>query len=400
MNHYSVEKEFQGGYTARRSSTKFIVVHHAAALYKTATGIEDVRAVATYHTKTRGWPGIGYSIALAEETNGGAIARYDLSDLELERAHVWGRNQESIGVSCLTNFAGLPEQKWIDGLVATIGDLKARYPSAQIIGHGEYALPGHGTTCPGPRWPEWKPQLLARIGQPSATQLQQVKAQLSDTPEDNFAAVRQGRGREFPEANINGVPWRLQPGTVIEIDDETGGWAHLHNGMGFVHTSLLQPYSAPTITDDLSFQAAPRITRATFVRNLVRAHSPAAVDGPVLYQIPVDAGLDPAVAEAFFRHESSCGTVGRAVKTLNWGNLRHGRGRQLREEDGFAVYANWADSLADWCDHIKLRYIAQGLDTVRKAVPVYAPRLDGNVPEAYIKAVIADVRAWQKDDQV
>lgn len=399
MNRYSVQNRFQGGYTTRRTATRFIVVHHAAALYKTATGIEDVQAVARYHTKTQGWPGIGYHIALAEETNGGAIARYDLSDLELERAHIWGRNHEAVGVSCLTNFTGLPEQKWIDGLVEVVGEWHDRWPTAQIVGHGEIALPGHATACPGPHWLAWKGELLRRVGQPSATTRYQVKAHLSDRPADNFAAVRQGPGTGFPEAHINGVLYRLLPGTIVEVDDVSGVWAHLSNQMGFIHLSLLQQLADPPIADDLAFAGSPRISRNQFVRVLVRAHSPAAVDGPTLYQIVADAGLDPAVALAFFRHESSCGTAGRAVKTLNWGNMRRGRGRQIGHNDGFAVYASWLDSLADWCDHIKARYIGMGLDTVRKAVPVYAPSSDNNKPEVYIAAVLRDVRAWQKEDQ-
>lgn len=168
---HNVQAEFQGGFLARRKNTMRIAVHHAAALYRQAAGIEDVRAVAAYHTKTRGWPGIGYHICLAEETNGGRIARYNVSDLDLVRAHVAWWNDRAVGVSCLTNFTGIPEQKWIDALAEVLAELQQRYPSAIIVGHKEIALGPQDspdgkdwrTACPGPRWADWKPQLLARV---------------------------------------------------------------------------------------------------------------------------------------------------------------------------------------------------------------------------------------------
>lgn len=177
MNRYNVAQEFQGLFTERRSRTRYIVVHHAAALYPTGTGIEDVRAVARYHLG-KGWSGIGYHIALAEETNGGAIARYDLSDLDLQRAHIWGRNHECVGVSCLTNFTGMPAQKWIDALAEVLRELVERYPQAEIVGHREITLPGRGTVCPGPAWLRWKPQLLESV----ASRLIMPDALTADSP--------------------------------------------------------------------------------------------------------------------------------------------------------------------------------------------------------------------------
>lgn len=117
-----------------------------------------------YHAQK--WPdfgAIGYHVACAEETNGGPIARYLLSDLDLQRAHVWGRNHEAVGISCLTNFTGIPEARWLDALAEGVADLKRQYPGAQIVGHTDIALPGHATACPGPSWPLWRPMLLDRV---------------------------------------------------------------------------------------------------------------------------------------------------------------------------------------------------------------------------------------------
>lgn len=149
---------------------------------------------------------------------------------------------------------------------------------------------------------------------------------------------------------------------------------------------------------DLLFLSPPRISAAQFARVLAAAHSPASPDAPRLYAIPVRYGLDPALALAFFAHESTYGTRGRAVESLNWGNLRKGQGRAYKVQAGFAYYRGWADSLEDWCSLIVSYYIAEGLDTVRKAIPVYAPSSDRNKPERYIGAVLGLVAAWQAQD--
>ncbi len=66
---------------------------------------------------------------------------------------------------------------------------------------------------------------------------------------------------------------------------------------------------------------------------------PAASDAAALYRIPLDRSLDPAVALAFFAHESTYGTAGVAVHSRNWGNLRRGP-RALYVANGFAYYRN------------------------------------------------------------
>ena len=180
MHIYDVRAEFQGAYSAARSSTRYIAIHHAAALYATRNGIDDVRAVARYHTQTQGWPGIGYHWCLAEETQGGPIALYQCSALGLQRAHTAHRNHEAVGVSCLTNFdthpGKLPEQKWLDALAEAVRLLKQTYSGATIVGHTDIALGPSAspdgkdwrTSCPGSRWQEWKPRLLAEVaGQPA-----------------------------------------------------------------------------------------------------------------------------------------------------------------------------------------------------------------------------------------
>jgi hypothetical protein len=162
-----VRDRFEGGFTAKRSTTRYLVVHHAAALYPQGTGLEDVAAVARYHTQTKGWAGIGYHECLAETVNGGSVAAYTVSDPDLVRAHTAWRNHEAFGLACLTNVDThpnkLPDEQWIAALVERLRYWRTVYPQAQIVGHREIALPGYATACPGSRWHDWKQELIRRV---------------------------------------------------------------------------------------------------------------------------------------------------------------------------------------------------------------------------------------------
>ena len=153
-----------------------------------------------------------------------------------------------------------------------------------------------------------------------------------------------------------------------------------------------------TSTSGLTFAAEPRITLTRFTRALTTQHSPAAPEAAACYQTCVQFGLDPAIALAFFWHESQFATDPRAIaiRTRNWGNLRNTQGRAYQEAEGFAWYHTWQGGLADWCALIKSRYIARGLDTVETAIPVYAPSSDNNKPAAYIAAVRDLVSTWSQ----
>lgn len=108
MQIFYEQRRFEGGFATPRARTDYIVVHHAAALYSSRDGLADVQAVADYHIKVRGWPGIGYHVALAEQWQDGPIAAYVLSDLNLQRAHVLNRNHQAIGICALTNLETMP----------------------------------------------------------------------------------------------------------------------------------------------------------------------------------------------------------------------------------------------------------------------------------------------------
>lgn len=155
------------------------------------------------------------------------------------------------------------------------------------------------------------------------------------------------------------------------------------------------------MADDLTFLSSPRVSLGTFARVLDDAGSPAAPEAGAIYAMLIARGLDPAVALAFFQHESQYGTDPNAVTLRagrNWGALRRGR-RAYKVANSFAWYATWLDGIMDWCDLIRGRYIGRGLDTVERAIPVYAPAKDRNKPAAYIAAVRALVSRWQAAEQ-
>lgn len=148
---------------------------------------------------------------------------------------------------------------------------------------------------------------------------------------------------------------------------------------------------------DLTFAAAPRISRDRFRRVLVEMKSPAAAQADELYIICLDYGLDPGVALAFFYHESKCGTAGQARFTKNWGNIRKGQGNAIATVKGWAWYGSWAAGLKDWCILIRRLYIgAWHLDRVGPALDRYAPSADHNSPTSYANTVCSLIQKWQQ----
>lgn len=152
----------------------------------------------------------------------------------------------------------------------------------------------------------------------------------------------------------------------------------------------------------LTFRSQPRISQQQFTRVLERFQSPCAPMAAECYEIIVSNGLDPAVALAFFAHESTFGTRGVAVETRNWGNVR----TPVKAERtvgthprNFAIFRSWQDGLRDWCERINERYIGQrNLHTVEQAIPVYAPSTDGNNERVYIDHVHRLVADWMAAD--
>ena len=158
----------------------------------------------------------------------------------------------------------------------------------------------------------------------------------------------------------------------------------------------------------------PRISRPGFCHILEAAHSPAAVVGGACYDLIMDYDLDPAIALAMFQHESSYGTAGAAVNTRNWGNVRPPRNGWLqatgltdgqngswllfRPRPGEMAGGEWLRSCEIWCILVSELYVKKwGLVTIAAAIERYAPRPDGNNPNAYTAAVVRSVELWARE---
>ncbi|GAC1383812.1 MAG: hypothetical protein NVS4B8_07320 [Herpetosiphon sp.] len=151
-----------------------------------------------------------------------------------------------------------------------------------------------------------------------------------------------------------------------------------------------------------TFRSPARISGWEFRQVLERYGSPVVTLADECYQIIVAAGLDPAVALAFFGHESVFGTQGTAVRTKNWGNVRTAfdpRRSAGQDPANFVIFHSWQDGLRDWCDRINVRYIKERhLLTPEAALPVYAPSSDGNDVQSYIDHVNRLVQQWIAED--
>lgn len=159
----------------------------------------------------------------------------------------------------------------------------------------------------------------------------------------------------------------------------------------------------------LTAVAPARMSSSRFIAVLNEAQSPAAPLAGELYRICVEEGIDPAVALAFFQHESSYGTKGICAEydLKNWGNVRSpelmlfGTMRAIPGRGNFAEYPTWQYGLRDFCRRLRgPKYAGSGLHTVEAIIPKYAPSSDGNNVQRYIDALVAQVAAWQREAPV
>lgn len=135
---------------------------------------------------------------------------------------------------------------------------------------------------------------------------------------------------------------------------------------------------------------APTISLATFAHFLQANNSPAYPEAATMYENCLKLNCDPAVALAFFNHESSMGTAGAAVGHKSFGNIRCTPGWPCDYSDGgggFKIYASWTESLIDWVNLLQVYADKFKLYTLDQIIPVYAPAADNNSPVTYINTV-------------
>jgi hypothetical protein len=221
--------------------------------------------------------------------------------------------------------------------------------------------------------------------------------------------LRHGYRRSVALALIGGgsllAVLALQPGDVSRAGR---GWQMPPERAASV--VLLQQDQAQD-AGSLTFKAPPRISREMFAQLLQQGTggggtSPAAPEADRLYDILLDYELDPAVALAFFAQESQFCTTGICAShdMHSWGGQRAAhkpeRGTEIVQARSgpFVSFASWEEGLRDWCELILDNYVGRGLDTVARAVPVYAPAFDGNNPDAYIDSIQRRVAIWRGQD--
>ena len=138
MNIIDTNWKWKSGLSVR-PHTRYIVLHHAAAIICTAQQIDN------WH-KGNGWSGIGYHFFVRKD---GTI--YQGRPEWATGAHASGKNSESIGVCVEGNYdveTNMPKlQK--NALKELLAYLKGKYPTAGIKGHKEVGATG----CPGKYYP-------------------------------------------------------------------------------------------------------------------------------------------------------------------------------------------------------------------------------------------------------
>ncbi len=122
-----------------RSATDYIALHHAAAVNCSAAQVDS------WH-KENGWAGIGYHFFIRKN---GEI--YRGRPIDKMGAHVEGKNNRSIGVCVEGDYDIEPKmpERQKQALKELLSFLKGKYPSAQLVGHGEIGA----SDCPGRYYP-------------------------------------------------------------------------------------------------------------------------------------------------------------------------------------------------------------------------------------------------------
>lgn len=123
----------------KRPTTRYIVLHHAAAKSCTA---QDVHR---WH-RERGWKGIGYHFFVDKQ---GKIFRG--RPIWSVGAHCYGHNYDSIGICCEGDYE--EETKMLDvqrkSIAELIIELKKIYTNVSIVGHKDLCA----IVCPGKFFP-------------------------------------------------------------------------------------------------------------------------------------------------------------------------------------------------------------------------------------------------------
>jgi hypothetical protein len=162
----------------------------------------------------------------------------------------------------------------------------------------------------------------------------------------------------------------------------------------------------PVAGDDSSFAflQPPTISRATYRAILREWNSPAYPEAGAMYDVLVDAGIDPVIELAFARKETEFGRTGpgRAPQhslhgiTCNAWDQRYGGTCMGPHHYRFSAYPSYTASVQAWATLIR-GYARAGMTTPRLALPVYAPAFE-NDTALYTEQVYRWSYQWRSRD--
>ena len=113
-----------------------IVIHHS----QNRISFNDIKNL---HVNEYNWNDIGYHFVIDEQGN-----ILNGRDLDKIGAHVYGYNDDSIGICLIGNFdLTFPNTLQLSSLFKLIYELKIKYGIREIKGHNEF--PNVEKTCPG-----------------------------------------------------------------------------------------------------------------------------------------------------------------------------------------------------------------------------------------------------------
>ena len=149
----------------------------------------------------------------------------------------------------------------------------------------------------------------------------------------------------------------------------------------------------------LDVVSAPCISAERIDEILAANDSPAAGTGKAFYDYGLKYGIDPTVALAFFREESTFGKFGAANRTKSIGNIRYYDTADpndaaycptQRNDNGFCSYDSWEQGIEHFYKYINgPLYVAAGNNTLEEIVPIYI-----SASSTETSSIISKMRSW------
>lgn len=152
--------------------------------------------------------------------------------------------------------------------------------------------------------------------------------------------------------------------------------------------------------DDLHLRCPAVLSAAQIDSILAAAGSPAAGIGGYWIELGAAYNINPEIALAFFKHESSFGVDPNWAGIKPGGATTHNVGNLICAGyptcyGRFRDYPSWKEGIEGWYQLIAVEYIGgRGHATVEDVIPVYAPAFENDV-QNYIERVRQQVKEWR-----